>query len=144
MEQLSTIESAFVEHHIRGTEFLLANSPGQEEYAAYLEDRMQQFRHGEDVWIARNVEESARMYDLVSFRNHGTVASIGWKEDEKGSGQYMGMLYIDSEKQSAFAEKLHEVRTWITTRGYTPQDTETIFLGMVLTEIERIAREELN
>lgn len=141
MEQLSTIEPILFDYHLRSTEFLAQHSPEPGELDAYQEQQINKFHDGEDVWVVRDVSTDGRMYDLLSSGKRGTIASIEYAP-ELGAGEYSCVIYSDSEKQAAFAQKMSEVRRWINSRGMSPRDSEAIFLGMALTEIERIIAED--
>jgi hypothetical protein len=142
MEQLSSIEPVFMEYEAKAAEFLSANTPDAEIYNVYHYDKMQKLQQGENVWIAGSpiLPNKNKKYDLLDAHLHATVATIELQptDNVQGEGQYHCIVYGDSERQAAFAEKMSQVRNWITTKGMSTRDTETVFLGMALSEIERI------
>lgn len=135
MEQITSPEQAQIH---KAKQFIAENSPEPEQFAEYQQDRIDRLHNGERVWIVRNVDQSGRVYDLLDGSKHATVASILYDAGTRDAGIYECLVYGQSEDQELFADKMQEVRQWANSRGLTWQESEELFLGIALEEIEKL------
>jgi hypothetical protein len=140
MEQLTRPEDKeiFSSYFEKAQKFLAENSPEPENFDTYQSECISRLEQGERIWTVRNVEEPGRVYDLIDGARPATLATIEWNGGEFGFNTYSCTVYISSDVQEKFVQEMVRVYDWISSKHMSEHDTQTVFLGMALTEIEEL------
>jgi hypothetical protein len=136
MEHVTNIEQL---HIANAHNFLHENSPGPEELVAYLSDRQDRMDQGEKVWVLRsNYDLNRVLYDLRDGIAHRTLATIERRTNAEGSNEFACTVYGSSTDEEVLQTQLGEAKTWIASRGMNPQESEALYLGMLLAKVDEL------
>lgn len=142
MEQVTNLEQI---HIANAYNFLKENSPGPEDLVAYLADREDKMSQGERVWVVRPSYDLKRtFYDLRDGIAHKTLATIERRigAGTDGSNEYGCTAYGTSDAEEILQSSLSDARNWIASRGMNPEESEMLYLGMLLAKVGEITTQD--